>query len=172
MNQTLQMIFARRSVRRYEDREVPQELVADLLQAAMAAPSARAADPWHFIEVREQSQLDRLAEGLPNGRMLPSASVGIVVCGSLREAHDHKESYLLQDCSAAVENMLIAAAALGLGACWLGVHPREERIAHLRAVLGLPEHIVPVAVVAVGYPAELPEPRTRYNPAKVRSERW
>ena len=172
MNHTLQMIFSRRSVRRYDDREVPQEMIADLLQAAMAAPSACGKDPWHFIEVREQSQLERLAEGLPNGKMLPNAAVGLVVCGSLEEAHGNLESYMLQDCSAAIENVLIAAAALGLGACWLGVHPREERMAHLRRVLGIPESIIPIAVVAIGFPEEPPEPRTRYNPSKVRSERW
>ena len=99
----------------------------------MAAPSAVAKDPWEFIVVRHRDMLNRLVSGLPNGQMLADAALGIVVCGNLQRAHDCQLSYLLQDCSAAIENMLLAAQALGLGACWLGVHPRDDRIAHVRA---------------------------------------
>lgn len=172
MNSKLDLLYARRSVRQYQDRDVPEAVVNDLLEAAMAAPSACAKDPWHFVVVRDRARLKTLTEGLPNGKMLATAGVGFVVCGSLSEAHGGLESYLLQDCSAAVENMLLAAAALGLGACWLGVHPRQERMDHLRKVLSLPEAVVPVAVVSVGWPADRPAPRTRFSAAKVHRETW
>jgi len=172
MNPQLRFIFARRSVRSYRPGDIGEEILRDLLEAAMAAPSACAKDPWHFVVVREAAVLRRLAEGLPNGRMLADAAAGIAVCGSLAEAHDGQLSYLLQDCSAAIENLLLAAAALGLGACWLGVHPRAERTAHLREVLSLPEGVVPVGVVSLGLPREQPPARTRYQEAKVHRGRW
>ncbi len=172
MNPKLAPLFARRSIRRYTDRPVSDAQVRDLLEAAMAAPSAVARDPWHFIVVREQRTRERIAEALPNGKMLVQAPVGIVVCGDLKRAHGEELSYLLQDCSAAIENLLLAASMLGLGACWLGVHPRPERIQHLRALFALPDSILPVAGIAVGWPAENPPARTRYREEAVHYEAW
>jgi nitroreductase len=172
MNKKLELIFSRRSIRAYEDRPVSDELVRDLLEAGMAAPSAVCKDPWRFIIVRDREMLGRISDGLPNGKMLASAGVGIVVGGDLREAHDRQLSYLLQDCSAAIENVLLAANVLGLGTCWLGVHPREDRIRHVRNLLGLPEDIVPVSIISVGWPGEHKEARTRYSESRVRRERW
>ena len=172
MNEKLELIFSRRSIRAYEDRPVSEELVRDLLEAGMAAPSAVCKDPWRFIIVRDREMLGRISDGLPNGKMLASAGVGIVVGGDLREAHDRQLSYLLQDCSAAIENILLAAHALGLGACWLGVHPREDRIHHVRSLLGMPEDIVPVSIISLGWPGEHKEPRTRYLESRVHKERW
>ncbi len=172
MNPVLRPIFARRSVRRFEKRDVPESMVKDLLEAAMAAPSAVAKDPWHFIVVRDAETRARLAVGLPHGQMLQESPVGIVVCGDLDRAHDRNLSYLLQDCSAAIENLLLAASLLGLGAVWLGIHPREERVTHTRSLFQLPGSIIPVSAVAVGWPAERPAARTRYRDAAVHRERW
>lgn len=172
MNAALQWIFTRRSIRKYQDRDVPKEVVKDLLEAAMAAPSAVAKDPWHFIVVRDAITRKKLAEALPNGKMLNDSPVGIVVCGDMEKAHDKQISYMLQDCSAAIENILLAVSALGLGAVWLGVHPREDRIARVRAIFGLSENIVPVSAIAVGWPAEKPVARTRYNDGAVHEEKW
>jgi nitroreductase len=172
MNPRLSDLFARRSVRAYRPEGVEEHLVRDLLEAAMAAPSAVAKDPWAFIVVRQRNTLAKITEGLPNGKMLTDAAVGIVVCGDLQRAHDGQLSYLLQDCSAAIENLLVAASTLGLGACWLGVHPREERVAHLRQLLNIPASVLPVAAIAIGWPAESPEPRTRYRDDAVHRESW
>lgn len=172
MNAQLDFIFGRRSIRAYTADPVPPAMVDALLHAAMSAPSAVAKDPWRFVVVRERATLKRLTEELPHGLMLADAAVGIVVCGDWEAAHDRQLSYLLQDCSAAIENLLLAAHVLGLGACWLGVHPRENRMAHLRKVLGLPEQVIPVAAVAIGQPAEFKEPRSRYNAAYVHYEKW
>ena len=172
MNPDLDFVFKRRSVRMDQDRDVDEAMVRDLLEAGMAAPSAVAKDPWHFVVVRQAATKDRLVEQLPNGRMLAGAPVGLVVCGDPERAHHHSLSFLLQDCSAAVENILLAAQALGLGAVWLGIHPRENRVRHVRQVLGLPDAILPVAGIALGWPAEFPEPRTRYREDAVHYERW
>jgi nitroreductase len=172
MNPELNHLFSRRSVRAYQQRDVPDNLVNDLLEAAMAAPSAVAKDPWDFVIVRNRDMLSKIAEGLPNGTMLREAALGIVVCGDLRRAHDGQLSYLLQDCSAAIENLLLAASTLGLGACWLGVHPREDRVAHIRSLLNIPDSVIPVSAVSVGWPAESPRPRTRYRQDAVHYETW
>ncbi len=172
MNPKLMPIFRRRSVRRFTQRDVTDAQIRDLLEAAMAAPSAVATDPWRFIVVRSAEMRNRIADGLPHGQMLRHAPVGIVVLGDLERAHGRLESYLLQDVSAAIENLLLAASMLGLGACWLGVHPRPERIAHIRDLFQLPANIVPVAVIALGHPALQPRARTRFREDYVHHERW
>ncbi|MDH7501774.1 MAG: nitroreductase family protein [Verrucomicrobiota bacterium] len=168
----LACIFGRRSVRAYTNAKIDDDTLRLLLEAAMAAPSAVAKDPWRFVVVRQPSTLTEIASALPNGRFLAKAAAGIAVVGDIDAAHDRQLSYLLQDCSAAIENLLIAANVLGLGACWLGVHPREDRIKRIREILCLPENIVPVAMISVGYPAERKEPRTRYADRHVHHERW
>lgn len=172
MNPKLAFIFSRRSVRKFEDREVPAALLHDLLEAGMAAPSAVAKDPWHFIVLRDKAELNRLAELLPHGQMLRQAGAAFVVCGDINQAHDRQESYLLQDLSAATENILLAANALGLGTCWLGVHPRPERMDGIRKLFRLPENIIPMCGIAIGWPKEPPPARTRFNPDRVHQKKW
>jgi nitroreductase len=168
----LGFIMGRRSIRLYRPGEVSEETVQKLLAAAMAAPSAVAKDPWRFVVVRKREQLGRLAASLSNGEMLNSATLAIVVCGDLEAAHDNQLSYLLQDCAAAIENLLLCAHLLGLGSCWLGVHPREQRIKSLKEILSLPASVIPVGCTAIGYAAETKEPRTRLNPDYVHFEKW
>jgi len=172
MNPQLDFIFTRRSVRKYQAREIPDAMMHDLLEAAMAAPSAVARDPWHFLVIRTAQTLQQLADVLPHAQMLRQAPAAIIVCGDINRAHDRQESYMLQDISAAVENILLAANVLGLGGCWLGVHPRSERIAGIRQLFRLPDHIIPVCGIALGWPAEQPPARTRYNQDRVHKEQW
>jgi nitroreductase len=168
----LGLIFGRRSIRVYATGPVSDAAVQKLLEAAMAAPSAAAKDPWRFVVIRDRRTLSEIATALPNGQMIATAALGIVVCGELPAAHDQQLSYLLQDCSAAVENLLLCAHVLGLGACWLGVHPREQRMNALRQILALPASAIPVACIAVGVPGETKEARTRFNRDYVHLERW
>ena len=172
MNRALDFIFNRRSVRQYTDREIPAELFRDLFEAAMAAPSAVAKDPWHFLLIRKRETLDSMVKILPNGQMLHQAPAAVVVCGDISRAHRNEVSYMLQDLSAAVENILLAATALGLGSCWLGIHPRQDRLQGIRDLFNLPAEIIPMCAIALGWPAEKPEPRTRYNADRVHFENW
>ncbi len=172
MNEKLDLIFRRRSIRVYRPGQISEDTLRALLEAAMAAPSAMAKDPWRFVVVRQPQTLARLAGALPHGKMLATAAAGVVVCGDSEAAHDRQLSYLLQDCSAAIENLLLAAATLGLGACWLGVHPRQDRMQALAEILELPPPVVPVAAIALGPPGEEKEPRTRFNPGCVHYEKW
>jgi nitroreductase len=172
VDKELGFIVGRRSIRRYSPAAVSEAAVQKLLEAAMAAPSAAAKDPWRFVVVRDRRTLTEIAAALPNGQMIAGAALGIAVCGDLQAAHDQQLSYLLQDCSAAIENLLLCAHVLGLGACWLGVHPREQRMNSLKQILSLPASVVPVACISIGYPAEAKEPRTRFNREYVHLERW
>lgn len=172
MNPKLAFLFSRRSVRTFEEREVSADLLHDLLEAGMAAPSAVAKDPWHFIVLRERAELNRLADILQHGQMLRQAGAAFVVCGDINQAHDRQESYLLQDLSAATENILLAANALGLGTCWLGVHPRVERMESISRLYQLPDNIIPMCGIAIGWPKQVPPPRTRFNPDKVHGGKW
>ena len=161
-------ILSRRSVRRFQLRPVGQEQLKELLKAGMAAPSACAKDPWVFLGVTAPEILKAIAAKLPNGHFLADAPACICIAGDLHKAHGGELSYLLQDCSAAAENILLAANLLGLGGCWLGVHPRAERVKALQELFALPAHILPVCCLAIGWPAESPQPRTRYRDDAVR----
>lgn len=172
MNPNLDFIFTRRSVRKFIDREVPAAMLQDLLEAAMAAPSARATDPWHFVVITERETLNRMTVALPNGKMLLTATAAILVCGDMTRALEGFESYMLQDVSAAVENILLAANTLGLGSCWLGIHPRRNRMDGIRSLFSLPDHIIPVAGIALGWPDGTPEARTRYRDDCVHTGGW
>ena len=172
MNPALHFIFKRRSVRKYENREIPADILNDLFEAAMSAPSAVKKDPWHFLLIQDRKALDNMVKILPNGQMLRQAPAAVVVCGDINKAHLNEVSYMLQDLSAAVENLLLAATALGLGSCWLGMHPRPDRMDGIRNLFSLPDNIIPMCGIALGWPAENPEPRTRFNPERVHLEKW
>jgi nitroreductase len=168
----LDFIFGRRSIRVYSPGEVSEAAVTKLLEAAMAAPSAMTKDPWRFVVVRDRQMLAKLATLHPGAAMLSSAAMAIVACGDLEAAFERNLSYLLQDCSAAIENLLLAAHAQGLGACWVGVHPGEPLIKRVREWLSLPTSVVPIAVISLGQPGEQQPARTRYNAGYVRREKW
>jgi nitroreductase len=161
-------IFSRRSIRSYSSEPVSEKNIQTLLEAAMAAPSASNLKPWHFVAITKRDTLDRLAEAHPFGKMLFEAPLCIAVCGDVTVS----ESYWVQDCSAAAENLLIAAVALDLGAVWLGVYPRDERVNTIREILGMPARVIPLNLVAIGHPAEDKPARTQYEGARVHRERW
>ncbi len=171
-NSRLDFIYARRSIRKYQPRPVAAETLRELVRAGMAAPSACAKNPWEFIVVTEKEILATIAGFLPNGKFLAEAAAGILLCGNLQKAHAGELSYLLQDCTAAIENILLAANALGLGACWLGVHPRPERIEKLQSFCQLPENILPIACLAIGWPDEEKSPRTNFQEEALHWQRW
>ncbi len=166
----MEAILTRRSIRRYTDDPVPEEVVQQLLKAAMSAPSASNQQPWQFIVIDDRKILDEIPRFHPYSSMLREAKVAILVCGDVtREAF---KGYWIQDCSAATENILIAARALGLGAVWLGIYPREERFKKMQALLKLPEHIVPLSLVSIGYPAETKPPSNRFDPSRIHRNGW
>lgn len=163
-------IYNRRSIRRYTQEKVSDENIRSLLKAAMSAPSARNQRPWHFIVVKEKDTLYQLSKTHRYSDMVKDAPLSIVVCGDVH-IQSYKDYWVL-DCSAATENILIAVEYLKLGAVWVAVYPREERIHHVSQVLSLPSNIVPLCIIPVGHPAEKLEPVNRYDETRIHIERW
>ncbi len=167
----MDVIFQRRSIRKFTAEKVSDELVKKLLQAAMAAPSAGNQQPWEFIVVRDKTTFEKIMQIHPYSSPLKEANVAIVVCGDTFREKKHP-GYWVQDCSAATQNILLEAQHLGLGAVWLGVHPVEERVIGLKNIFKLPQSVIPLSIVAIGYPAEQKGPADRFDEAKVRYEKW
>ncbi|MFA5100246.1 MAG: nitroreductase family protein [Candidatus Omnitrophota bacterium] len=163
-------ILKRRSIRRFSDRSVGQDLIKKILAAGMAAPSAGNEQPWQFIVVSDAQARKKLSECSPYARAAADAPTVIVVCGDL--SLERHPGFWVQDCSAAVENMLLEIASLGLGSVWLGVYPEQDRVAHVRNYFSLPANIVPLAILPVGFPAQELAPANRYNEARVHFEIW
>jgi nitroreductase len=161
-------ILARRSIREYTSEPIKENDIKMMLEAAMAAPSSSDRKPWHFIVITNRQTLDNLARAHPYAKMLFKAPLCIAVCCD----ETISEDYWVQDCSAATENLLLAANALGLGAVWLGVHPRDECISAVKKVLNIPKNIIPLNLVSIGHPAEEKEPRTQYDQQRVHEEHW
>ncbi len=166
-----ELIFRRRSIRKYAKRQVIDEVtVLHLLNAGMCAPSARNKQPWQFIVINDTAILDVLSERHPYGKMLKEASLAILVCGD--KGIDDNDSYLLQNCAAATQNILLTAHAEGLGAVWLGIHPREERMQMCRELFSLPECIMPVALISIGIPDEEKLANNNFERLKVHWNKW
>jgi nitroreductase len=166
----MEAIHTRRSIRKYQPRGVPEELIEKLLAAAMQAPSARNEQPWQFVVIDDRSILGKVPAFMPNAAMAATAPLGIAVCGDMNL--DTSAGYWVVDCAAATENILLAAHALGLGAVWCGVYPREKRMDGIRRLLGLPKSVTAHSLVLLGYPDEQVAAEPRYRPERVRRNHW
>jgi nitroreductase len=162
-------ILTRRSIRKYTTEPVSTGAVTELLKAGMSAPTA-AGQIWHFVVVRKREILDAVTQYHPHAVMLKSAPVAILVCGD--QPREALPGRWILDCAAATENILIAANALGLGACWVGIYPVEERMTGMRKLLSIPEHIVPLSMVSLGYPAEKKDPPNRFRSDQIHYDAW
>lgn len=164
----IETIMTRTSIRSFTDRAVAADTIEMLLRAGMAAPTAVNLQPWHFVVVTDRAKLDELGGNGRQSKMWQESPLVIVVCGNLEKALEGPgQAFWVQDCSAATENILLAAHALGLGAVWTGCYPIEERVTMVSEVLGLPEHIVPLCAIVMGYPNESPEPKDKWKPENV-----
>ena len=162
----LETIFARRSIRKYQDRPVEKEKLELLLQAAMASPTADNTKPWEFIVVTEPEVMDKVRSVMLFGKY--DAPAAIIVCGNTSVFKNPVGiRFWVQECSAATENILLAAVELGLGTVWLGVHPIHNFEKRLAKAFNLPEHIKPLNVIYVGYPDQEKPARTQYDPKRV-----
>ena len=165
-------IFERRSIRKYTADPVSLEHEEKLLRAAMQAPSAGNEQPWEFIVVRDPETLKKMTEGHPYSTPLLGAPLGILDCGDVNKQKFNPYAYWVQDCTAAIQNLLLEAQHLGLGAVWMGLHPIKEREDVLIKLFELPEGIIPLGMIAVGHPAQTVSPVDRYLPERVHRGKW
>ena len=160
------------SVRAFTGEKISEEQIQTLLQCAMAAPSAMNHQPWAFIVVTEDSILAQLGQEFPYSRCDQKPACAIIPCGDLTKAIKGSEDFWINDVSAATENILLAAHAMGLGAVWTGLHPNMERATAAQQLLGLPEYIIPLCIVPVGVPAEQPEIKDKWNTDNIHYNKW
>ncbi|MCK9163054.1 MAG: nitroreductase family protein [Bacteroidales bacterium] len=169
----LKNILERKSVRTYTEQRVEKEDLEKLLRAAMAAPTAVNAQPWAFIAIDDREILDNLADLLPYAKMLKQAQAAIIVCGNMEKALEGEgQEYWIQDCSAATQNILLAAESLGLGAVWTGVYPKKERIEVVQNEVSLPKHIIPLCVIPIGWQTGKEKPKQKYNEENIHWNKW
>ena len=179
----IDVIMSRKSVRSYTQEAIPAEKVEVLLKAAMAAPTAMNVQPWRFVVVTDKAKIAEVFGQGPRSGMFTTAGAVIVVCGQTTQMRkpfgqpdapetEQPNIFWYEDCSAATENILLAAHAIGLGAVWTAGYPAQERIAPIAEALGLPQNIVPLCIIPVGVPAENPEPKDKWKPENIHWEQW
>ena len=168
--ETMDAIFTRRSIRKYLPKPVDRDVIENILKAGMNAPSAGDEQPWHFVLIDRRDLLEKISEIHPYAKMLKDTPAAILVCGD-RDVPKFKD-FWIQDCSAASENMLLAAHDLGLGAVWIGVYPAENMVREVRNLLNVPEHVAPFSIIAMGYSAEEKSGRLRYDASRIHNNFW
>ena len=172
-NKVIENILTRVSVREFTGEKISEAQIDTLLRAAMAAPSAINKQPWAFIVVTDEAVITQLGEALPYSRCNNRPAVAIIPCGDLTKAIPGElADFWINDVSAATENLLLAAHAMGLGAVWTGLHPDMTRVQLVQNMLGLPEHIIPLCVVPVGVPAEQPNVKDKFKPENIHYNQW
>jgi nitroreductase len=168
--EALDAIFNRRSIRQYTLQEVGDDQIEILLKAAMYAPSAVNKQPWEFIVFRSHETMQQIIDVHPNASMLSQAKAAILVCWDETRAHD--AGYGPVDCAAATQNILLAAHSIGIGAVWVGIYPRQQRMQVVHKIFSLPDHVQGFSVIALGYPAEQRTLPNRFDKQKIHLEKW
>lgn len=165
----LDIILSRRSIRKYKEDKVSEIHIKNILEAAMNAPSRKNERPWHFVIINNRKILDKIPLFHPNSKMLYEAPIAILVTGDLTVT---RGVFIAIDCSASTENILLAAHSLGLGACWLGIYPDEERIKGIKELLNLPKNILPISLISIGHPGESKSQISRFEQNRVHYNGW
>jgi nitroreductase len=168
--EAIDAILTRRSIRKYLDKSVSDDLIKQLLISAVSAPSAGNQQPWHFVIINDKNILSEITKSHPHAKFLKGAPCAILVCGDL--SLETFKGYWMIDCAAATENILISIRALGLGSCWIGIYPREERMKTLKTIIRLPENIIPFSLISIGYTDEKQKKVNRSKSMRVHYNSW
>lgn len=167
---TLEAIHTRRSVRKYTEDPISEEQTREILAAGMTAPSAGNAQPWQFVVVDDPAVLKKVPDLNPYAPMASKAPLGILVCGDL--SLEKYPGFWVQDCSAAIQNMLLAARALGLGGVWTGIHPVEQRTESFTKLFNLPDTVIPLGFLVFGHPLVEQKRSDRFREDRIHRNTW
>jgi nitroreductase len=168
--ETLEALKTRRSIRKYQNKKIPEDIIREILNCSMYSPSAFDMQPWQFIVIDKKEMFTDILKVASHAEMISGASHAIIVCGDSKAQEN--QGLLIQDISAATENLLLAAHALGIGAVWTGIYPFDEIVKGIKDFFNLPENILPVDMVVLGYPDESPVQPKRYKAEKVHLNKW
>lgn len=163
-------LLNRRSIRKYTNQKISKENINTILEAAMYTPSAMNLQSWQFIVIDDRAVLMEIIKSIPYAEMLKQSAAAILVCGD--SAIEKNESWLLQNCSAAIQNILLSAFGLGIGSCWIGIHGMEDIIKNIKLLFKLPVNIVPVSLISFGYPDEEMTAEERFKQDKIHHNKW
>ncbi len=166
----LETIFTRRSIRKFTGEEIDEKDLKLILKAGFQAPSAHNFQPREYLIVKDMEKLEKIAAIHKYAKMLPEAGLGIVVCGDTNK--QERVGHLVADCSASIENMLLAAHSLGLGAVWTGIHPIEKLEDDIREILEIPNDFIPVGMVVIGHSEVEAKVIDRYDEEKIHHDKW
>ncbi len=166
----LEAIFTRRSIRKFTGEPVSDKELETVLKAGFQAPSAHNLQPWEFVIIKDKTTFEKIAKFHPYAKMLLKAEVCIIICGD--NQRQTTTGFLTEDCSAAIENMLLAAHGVGLGAVWCGLYPVPHLTKEMSAICMLPDYIIPVGMIVLGHKGEDRECEDRYHEGKLHYEAW
>lgn len=169
---TFSVIHARKSVKSFTGAAVSTEDLDKIIRAGMAAPTAVNKQPWSFVVVTERGTIAALAAGLPTARGIEKAGGVIIVCAEPEKANLQSKEFAIIDSSLASENILLATEALGLGGHWTASYPYEDKMKHVRRVLGIPATVIPLNVILVGVPTGEDKPKDKYQKEKIHWGKW
>lgn len=163
-------LLNRRSIRKYKGKKISSQDINTMLKAAMYAPSAMNTQAWHFIVIEDKNILLNTLQSIPYAEMLKQSTAAILVCGD--SSIEKNESWLLQNCSAVTQNILLSAFGLGIGNCWIGIQGMDEIVRNIKHQFKLPEKIVPVSLISLGYPDEVVKAEERFKEEKIHYNNW
>jgi nitroreductase len=163
-------LLNRRSIRKYKEQKISKDDIDKILKAAMYAPSAMNLQPWHFVVIDDRDVLIETIKSIPYAEMLKQSAAAILVCGDA--GVEKNESWLLQNCSATTQNILLSAHGLGIGSCWIAIHGMDDVYKNVKTQFKLPENVVPVALISLGYPDEEVKADERFKEEKIHYNKW
>ncbi len=168
----MDIIYQRRSIRKYLDKPVEKEKLVEIIRAGMAAPSSENEQPWFFMVIDDKDILHKIPEFTWSAPVLKKSPCAILVCADVTYAKDPEDFWWVQDCAAATQNMLLEIEDQGLGGVWIGIHPEKDFVDGVKHLLNLPEQVVPFSLISLGYKGKIKEPTDRYYEERVYYNKW
>lgn len=168
--ETIEALLTRRSIRKYKNQPVEKDKIEIILKSAMYAPSAMNLQGWHYVVIDDKVMMEETIKSIPHAELLRQTPAAILVCGDA--GVEKNESWMIQNCSAAIQNILLAAHGLGIGTCWIAIHGMDEIVKNVAEQFKLPENVIPISLITLGYPDESVSAEDRFRKGKIHYNKW